>query len=189
MTRMKIMTRVLILGVLMAIRGFGQEIQVPVEIQYQLILKSLGYVKTAEGQNDGQPYTISVLYQSKNRTSFLNMEEFAKAYKILGVEGVSRPVQFKYIDLSEQPQWIEAAGGTNMLYITPLRAVALGPITEHCNQNGILTVSSQPLSSAGDIVMGFTLVGDRPRIQVHQAASQKAGIRFSAAFMQIVQRL
>jgi hypothetical protein len=164
--------------------AIGQQMTVPVDVQYQLISKSLPYVKNLNVKADG--CQLALIYQSKNRMSMEAKSAFETVFTANPLRLGSNPVGIKFIDLSESEVLENDLKDVSMVFIAPLRAVDIGKIVKLGRMLNLLTVSAVADEVKQGTIMGFDVDGGRPKILVNLKSAEKSGILFSADYLKLV---
>jgi hypothetical protein len=75
----------------------------------------------------------------------------------------------------------------DVLYVAPLRAVALAAIAATARQESIMTLSGVPAYVEDGVIVGITERGSRPSILVNLEAARAANVDFGADFLKVAQ--
>jgi hypothetical protein len=162
-----------------------QQITVPVNIQYQLLAKSLPYVKFLATKPEGV-CKIALIYQSKNRMSVEAKTEFENMFSSTPCRLGVRPIEIKPFDLSESIKLEDALRDAMIAYITPLRAVDIGKIVTLCKMMNVLSVDAVAEEIRQGVILGFDVEGGKPKILVNLRSAEMSGIAFSADYLKLV---
>ena len=73
----------------------------------------------------------------------------------------------------------------SIVYLTPGLEAALGPICKVLEAAKVLTMSGREDYVRQCVVVGFRLVGGRPRILVHLQHARRSGIRFRSELLEL----
>jgi hypothetical protein len=164
--------------------AIGQQMTVPVDVQYQLISKSLPYVKNLNVKADG--CRLALIYQSKNRMSMEAKTVFEAFFASNPMHFGTKFVELKTIDLSGSETLENGLKDAAMVFITPLRAWDIGKIVTIGRTMNLLTVSAVADEVKQGTIMGFDVDGGRPKILVNLKSAEKSGILFSADYLKLV---
>jgi hypothetical protein len=168
-----------------------QEMPVPTSMQASLFTKILTFDRNLKARA-GSELKIGVLYQKKVRSSLEAQEEFLRAMcgdpgrKIDGL-----PLSCVTIEWTSAPD-VEAAvvrEGVRVLYVAPLRAVAIAEIVAISRARKITTLTGVPEFVEKGIALGIALRAERPLILVHLAAARAEGADFNSQLLKIARVL
>jgi hypothetical protein len=165
----------------------AQEMPVPAPTQASLFTKILTFERNLKTRA-GQELLIGVLYQKKVRPSLEAQEEFVRA--MCGdpgrrIDGL--PLKCVAIEWTSAPE-VEAAvvsTGIRILYVAPLRAVAIPEIVAISRAHKITTLTGVPEFVEKGIALGIALRAERPLILVHLAASRAEGADFNSQLLKL----
>jgi hypothetical protein len=181
---------VLVLLLAIAVSGAAEDMPVPVETQLPLLLKVLTFDRHLQ-RTMGDELVIAVLYQERFRQSLLvkeGLEQAAAASELSLVAGTPfrlMPLALDGVDGS--PDLIErlVAAEADVLYIAPLRAVALGQITVASRSLGLLTMTGVPAYVDDGITVAIEVVRSRPRIVINLDAAEAEGAELSSRLLNL----
>ena len=178
----------LALGCSSALAGAAraQEMPVPVDIQVSLLGKILEFDRGfAERANT--EVVIGVVFQQRYRPSLLASLDVAEAVKAgLTVGGL--PVRCVLIELEGRADLAGTMSdmGVDVLYVPPLRAVAISDITEVTRRIGVLTSTGMPEYVDNGVAIGIGLRGGRPQIIINREGAEQEGANFSSELLKLV---
>jgi hypothetical protein len=162
----------------------AQDLDVPVDVQTQLIPKILSYVHDLKTSNDDR-FVIGVLFQRSYRTSVEVKNRILSAQP--GRRVLGHPVTFIPVNLESEHDLAAAlvAAKIDAVYFTPLRAVDATSIGNVCQANGIISFASIPSYTENATCVGFGLRGGKPQIHINLATARATGIEFSSKLLEI----
>ena len=177
----------LFLGALAGARPLAsQEMAVPVSVQVPLMVKVLGFDRALVDRPSGR-VMVGILYQGRHRVSARAADEVREALFAdeSGVGGL--PIGVVLIDLDHAGDVGDALASAqvNVLYVAPLRAVAVSHLAASTATRGITTMTGVPRYVEEGLVMGIDLRADRPQIVINVAAARAAGARFSSQLLKL----
>jgi hypothetical protein len=169
----------------------AQEMAVPPPIQASLFAKILTFDRNLKARA-GKEIRIGVLYQKKVRSSLEAQEEFLRA--MCGdpdrkIDGMA--VKCVAIEWAGAPE-VDAAvvrEGIRVLYVAPLRAVAIEEIVAISRARKITTLTGVPEFVEKGIALGIALRAERPLILVHLAAARAEGADFNSQLLKLARVL
>lgn len=157
-------------------------------LQYSLIGKILSFNRTLKSHSDDK-VIIGILYQSKYRSSSNAKNELlAIAQADVGGKIGSRAVQWIGVELQDEN--INVALETeniDVLYITPMRNVAIKDIAAVTRAKHILSITGIPEYLEDGLAVGIGSKGEKPFLYVNLVASKAEGADFNSQFLKIVQ--
>jgi hypothetical protein len=164
---------------------------VPATMQASLFAKILTFDRNLKARA-GKELKIGVLYQKKVRSSLEAHEEFLRA--MCGdpserIEGL--PVSCVAIEWTNAPE-VEATvvrNGIRVLYVAPLRAVAVEEIVAISRARKITTLTGVPEFVEKGIALGLALRAERPLILVHLAAARAEGADLNSQLLKLARVL
>jgi hypothetical protein len=178
---------VVTLAMLAAAPAFSQEMDVPVSLQVPLFLKVFSYDRQARGADHGSP-AFGIAFQSGHAASAAAKDQAARAFAAAAatVDGV--PMRLVLIDLDKESlATVLGANHVCVLYVAPLRSVAIAKIAVVSRQAGALVVSGVPEYVNQGVVVGIRLAGERPKLIVNLAAMRATGADFPAELLKLTQ--
>lgn len=176
---------------LTASTAHAQEMPVPAPMQAALFTKILTFDRNLKARA-GRELKIGVLYQKEVRSSLEAQEEFIGA--MCGdpgrrIDGL--PLSCLAIEWTSAPD-VEAAvvrEGVRVLYVAPLRAVAIAEIVAISRARRITTLTGVPEFVEKGIALGIALRAERPLILVHLAAARAEGADFNSQLLKLARVL
>jgi uncharacterized protein DUF4154 len=160
---------------------------VPPQLQASIFTKILTFDRNLKARA-GKEIRIGVLYQKKVRTSLEAQEEFVAA--MCGnpgrrIDGL--PVTCIAIEWTSAPE-VDAAvvrQGIRVLYVAPLRAVAIREIVAISRSRRVTTLTGVPDYVESGIALGLSLREERPLILVHISAARAEGADFDSQLLKL----
>jgi hypothetical protein len=165
----------------------AQEVAVPVAVQIPILVKVLNFDRNLAERAGGQ-LVVGVLFQSRYRTSANVANEVCQALGVLppGALGAME-LSCVAIDL-DATSALDSALKRNrvqVLYVSPLRAVALGDVTAVSRAAGITTLTGVPRYVETGLAIGLDMKGERPEIVINLAASRAEGADLTAHLLKL----
>lgn len=164
----------------------AQYIEVPVEVQYPLLLKILTFDRNLKSRV-GAELVLGVVYQGKYKASEQAKNLFIRQLQqsaINRVEGI--PIRPTTIDLDQSDLGaFITAEKVDLLYILPLRAYDLAQISQTSSSYKVLTLTGVPAYVEAGMAVGIGVKGDRPQIIINLSAAKKAGADFSSQILKL----
>src|SRR5688572_25738366 len=126
----------MLIGVLTLLAGGGsvdaQEMAAPAEIQVPLLFKILTFDRSLGARPPGNVIVIAVVFQTGYRASLVARNQIVDALEAMEDSTISgHPVRWVAVEWKDEEQLRLALiqERTDVVYVTPLRGVALTPIT------------------------------------------------------------
>ena len=169
----------------------AQEMPVPPPIQASLFAKILTFDRNLKARA-GKEIRIGVLYQKKVRSSLEAQQEFLQT--MCGdsgrrIDGMA--VRCVAIEWTSAPE-VDAAvvrEDIRVLYVAPLRAVAIQEIVAISRARKITTLTGVPEFVEKGIALGIALRAERPLILVYLAAARAEGADFNSQLLKLARVL
>lgn len=164
----------------------AQEMAVPVDVQVPLLLKILTFERNLRGHRS-QPLRLGVLFQSQVEESREAFDAFtataAKGPMRLG----SRAIEIVPIDAADDAEVARVLGTApiDVLYVAPLRAIAISAITKLTRQREIITLTGVPAYVDQGLSVGVDARGGRTRVVINLGAHRAEGAEFSAQLLKM----
>jgi len=180
-----------LVALLAASAAHGQEMPVPAPTQALIFTKILTFDRNLKARA-GKELRIGVLYQKKVRSSLEAQEEFVRA--MCGdpgrrIDGL--PLSCAAIEWTSASE-VEAAlvlKGIRVLYVAPLRAVAIEEVVAISRARRITKLTGVPEFVEKGIALGLALRAERPLILVHLAAARAEGADFNSQLLKLARVL
>jgi hypothetical protein len=164
---------------------------VPAPTQASLFAKILTFDRNLK-ERAGKELKIGVLYQKKVRSSLEAHEEFLRA--MCGdpgqrIEGL--PVRCVAVEWTGAPDLGAAVAreGIRVLYVAPLRAVAIEEIVAVSRARKVTTLTGVPEFVEKGIALGLALRAERPLVLVHLAAARAEGADLNSQLLKLARVL
>lgn len=180
----------LVLVIAIAIGVAAEDMPVPVETQLPLLLKVLTFDRHLQ-RSMGDDLVIAVLYQERFRQSLLvkeGLEQAAAASELSLVAG--KPFKLtplaldELVDTSELTHLLIAAEA-DVLYVAPLRALAVEQITTVSRSLDLLTMTGVPAYVDQGLAVAIEVVRSRPRIVINLDAAEAEGAELSSRLLNL----
>ncbi len=175
----------LCLGV--ATRSAAQDMPVPVEVQIPLLLKILSFDR-ALATSPSDPLVVGVVFQGRNRSSSEIGAE-VRGQLIAGgrAPGAGRAIRVVPIDLDviSDIRAVLLRDSVRVLYVAPLRAVAISTVAAATRERLVRTFTGIPNYVEQGLSVGIDVNGVRPQIVINLLASRAEGALFSADLLKL----
>jgi len=170
-----------------AASSYPQEIEVPMDVQVPIFFKILSFDRNFKSRMNGE-IVIGVVYQGDVRASLNAADNFTEAVKKSStpdLEGI--PVRCVQIDLSAEPDFASAAvkNKINIVYLTQLRSVDIGAISEACRTKQLLVLTGVPDYIETVAAVGLGLKGDKPQIIINLPLAKAEGVDFNSQMLKL----
>lgn len=165
----------------------AQEMVVPMNVQVPLLLKILRFNRTQQFKTADE-LVIGIVYQGKFRTSLNLKDEFMKEIgNSSSAKYYHKPIRCLPIDLGDAGDLTEAMAGVNVdvLYVTPLRAVAMETIAGVSRAKKIVTLTGVPDYVEAGLAVGTDAKGGKPLIVINVTAAKAEGADFSSQLLKM----
>jgi YfiR/HmsC-like len=164
---------------------------VPPSLQASVFAKVLTFDRNLASRAAGE-LRIGVLFQSKVRISLEAKDEFLKAMcpsPAQAVEGI--PVRCVEIEWTNGPGLDAALARerVRVLYVAPLRAVAIEEVVAVSRARKVTTLTGVPAFVEKGVALGLALRAERPLILVHLAAARAEGADFNSQLLKLARVL
>ncbi|GAB4170482.1 MAG: hypothetical protein Kow00108_04610 [Calditrichia bacterium] len=179
---------IMILGlVLFTMMASAQKMNMPMNYQFQLIMKTLAYEGRLNNASSGD-IVLGVVYNStaESRTA---KNEFFNVFEKMPVKSIGNktlkmvPIQFTTAE--EIIAKIES-GNVNVLYISPGMTSHLADIKELSIQKQLVTITGvESYVNEHFVMIGLKVHNKKPKIMVNLNISRDAGAQFSANFLKL----
>jgi hypothetical protein len=178
--------KVLLLLVFLCPLLHAQEIAVPMNVQVPLFLKILTYDRNLT-IGDGKELVIGIVFQSRFRLSLNAKDEFSKMVAEASLKSKNVPVRCVPIDLESDIDLSDriSAGKINILYIAPLRSIALDEITSISRELHVITLTGVPEYVESGFSVGIGMKGEKPEILINRKAAISEGADFSSQLLKL----
>jgi hypothetical protein len=166
----------------------SQEMPVPIPSQVSIILRVLAFDRAFE-TNVPEEIVVGVVYQDGLRDSYTAMRAVTAAIdeQAVGPHGQTlRAVPLAFQGAASLSRTI-VEDGIDLLYVAPLRAVALDDLLEASRSAGILTATGIPDLVEDGIVIGIGSRAGKPRIMINLDAAKALGAEFGSELLKLSQ--
>lgn len=163
------------------------EMEVPIEIQIPLFLKILPFDRNLKNRV-GDEIVLGIVYQEKFRKSLnvkTQLENFLEKSKENKIDDV--PFRYVLINLSRLSEFkaILAREKVDIVYITPLRAIAVETLVSHCRSMGITSLTGVPAYCELGIAISIGTKGESPIIIINLPGARSEGADFSSRLLKL----
>ncbi len=167
----------------------AQEMDVPVELQYNLILKILEFDRTLFANENGE-IVMGVIFQSKNRQSSQTKEKFFEMfYKENEIRIKGHIFRCIPVDLSDPVNLKETLKqkGIHVAYVAPLRAYNVNSISENAKLQKITTFTGVPEYMEYGLGIILYQRAQKPVIRINLASVKASGADFSSQLLNLAE--
>lgn len=181
---------VAVLALLLLFLNYGraQEMPVPVNLQFQLFVKILSFDKNLEKQT-GDSLRLAVVCQSGWRQSDRTARSFlaeAAADESLRIQNLPLAVRRHHLGTIPELRKFLVAEKIDVVYIGPLRAVAVSDITALTRELQVLSLSGVPEYQKHGVSVNLNIKGATPAILINQKSAKHEGADFSSRLLHLV---
>ncbi len=164
-----------------------QEMDVPMDVQVQILLKVLAFDRKLAVRAP-QALVVGVAYQGGNRSSLVARDEAVRALRAQPAPAGSGALRVVAIDLDDTSlAEAHAKQALTHLYVAPLRATDVGAIATWARGAGVTTMTGVARYVSDGLALGVGLRGGRPRILVNVEASRLEGADLSAELLKLAE--
>ena len=167
-------------GVAMAPRSSWAATQVPIPLQAELVSKAAKYDRRLPSRVDGELRLLSV-YAKDDPDSEAVAILFRNRIRRIGDVG-GYPVDAESLALESADDLAERCrSGVAVVYLASGLGTQIRDIAKSLTGVSVLTIASEPRYVPRGVVLGFDLVGGKPKMLVHltQARAQDVQLRSS----------
>lgn len=167
---------------LMATGTAGQQMPVPVPVQWALMVKILSFDRNMGSEK----VDVGVLFQSELRSSVVTKDELMATMES-AAQSVGPRFHCAAIDIGRGHDLVKAlnADSLDVLYITPMRAFDLAVITNWARESNIVTLTGIPAFVDRGVSVGIDLQGGKPRIRINLQAARAEGADFDSRLLNL----
>ena len=174
---------VIILAFLMTLILLAQEIAVPIEVQFPIFLKILTFDRNFKTRV-GDEIVIGIVYQKKFKRSLIVKDELINVINNSAVKKVENiPIRQVSIDIDKTD--LESINKVDVLYITPIRALAISNITMLSQAKKIMTFTGVPNYVELGIAGSIGIKGGKPLIIINLPAAKAENVNFSSQLLKL----
>lgn len=184
---MQILLVVLLISQLAGTAAAAEEMEVPVEIQFPLFLKILPFDRNFK-KRVGDEIVIGIVYQEKFRKSLnikTQLENFLGKSKENKIDDL--PFRYVLINLGSLSEFkaILVKEKVDIVYITPLRAVAVDTLVSYSRSLGITSLTGVPAYCELGIAISIGTKGESPIIIINLPCARSEGADFSSRLLKL----
>lgn len=164
----------------------AQDMEIPVATQIPLFFKVTAFDRRISADS-AHERVIVVAFQSGSRQSITAKDEAMRVLSSMPVVD-GKTVRAVAVDLDREAlQAALRAQNASMLYVTPLRGLAISQIASAARAAQVTTYTGVPKYVGQGLAVSVRRVGDRPKLMVDLRAARLEGADFSAEFLKLVQ--
>jgi hypothetical protein len=159
---------------------------VPIEVQLPLLLKILTFDRTLAASAQDS-LVVGVVFQSHYRTSAGVADEVCRILAAGRNPNAARVLRVVTIDLDESGA-LDATllrEGVQVLYVTPLRAVATSAVAAATRERQVISLTGVIRYVEEGLAVGLDANGERPQIVINLAASKAEGAAFAGQLLKL----
>lgn len=173
--------------IVLTLPAYAQQVDVPMEIQYNIMLKVLSYDKNLSRFGTDE-IRIGVFYQSGFKASATARDELSESVSKSKIKDIDkRKISVFYSNLDyESPSAFIKDKKISVIYFLPLRAVSIENILSETKKIKILSFSAVKDYIAEGVAISFALKSSKPEILVNLKAAKAEGTDFSSQLLKIV---
>ncbi len=166
--------------------GLAQEMAIPVQGQWPLFDNILAFDRSFDDRADGG-IVVGVVYQSRFRPSVAVRSSLAEMAGGERLRLAGHDVTIIPIDLTSPAQLRRAIEDQeiDLLYLTPLRGVALPEIVQLADSLRVATITGVREYVQEGVALGLGQRGGRAEIVVNLESSRSQGLELRAQLLQI----
>jgi len=163
------------------------EMEAPVDVQVPLFLKILTFDRKLK-ERFGDEIVLGIVYQEKFRKSLNTKNRFVNRLKKLPEKNIA-DIPFRYVSVPlttlSQFKTALAKKKVDIIYITPLRAVAVGPLAAVSRSLGITSLTGVPGYCESGIAVSIGSKGGSPLIIINLPGALSEGADFSSQLLKL----
>lgn len=159
--------------------------QVPVDRQYALVMKILLFEKNLKERCD-KVLRIGIVYQSDYRPSLTVARQWMDAAKEGGSATLQgRPVEHVLIDYADARSLGQALAARDIcvVYVAPLRGVALRDLAQETRAHRVLTLTGVARYCSDGLSVGIGIANEKPQIIINQTNARLEGADFGSQLL------
>ncbi len=162
----------------------GQEMSLPVPTQVSFLTRMLAFDRNLDRMGEG--IVVGVLYQPRFRAS-LNAKNAVLAAGHEHPWIVDLPVQYVPLEITDSAQLHRelVRHGVDVVYVAPLRAVAVEDVVAVCRALRLLSFTGVPEYVRRGLVMGVGSRGVRPVMLVNLGSARASGAELSSELLKL----
>lgn len=175
------------LGFMLIGLGNDQTYEVPANVQVSLVMKATPYCRALPEKLQGGAFVVGILYQEKNRASYLSMESLRDEFKKLNS---TTKVELKFLKLGENGRpAADAWTGLSAIFLTPMRSADLPYILGQTAAKDIWSIAVDPADCRRGATMSFELVDSRPKFMINLKSASAENCDFSSQLLKLAHTL
>jgi hypothetical protein len=163
------------------------EMETPIDIQIPLFLKVLTFDRNFK-KRFGDEIVFGIIYQEKFRTS-LNVKNQIEDYLKKPRENKIEDVPFRWVSINlgrlSGFKTTLAREKVDIIYIAPLRAIAVEKLVSICRTLGITSLTGVPEYCELGIAIGVGSKGGSPLIIINLPGARSEGADFSSRLLRL----
>jgi hypothetical protein len=185
MERKVLLTAALIASILGG-PAWGEEMDVPLDVQLPLLLKVMTYDQTGARRGGGAGFYIAIAYSSSNPISAKVKEMVLPTVSKLRLATIdNKSVNWTFVDLAKGGELdkILKAEPVTALYVTPGLKGQIPELVRTCQEAQVSTVTGVSAYVAEGISVGIGQEEGKPKIVVNLPSSKAEGSSFSSSLL------
>jgi hypothetical protein len=168
-------------------RAGAEEVSVPVSLQIDLLLKVASYDKNLR-RRAGDRVLVAVLVNPRDadsgRVAGQALAALAEASELDGLPVM--PLSVEYTDSASLSRLVDESR-VAVLYVTPgFMPAELDGIAQVFDGRSILSAGALAKYTERGTVLGFDLVGGKPKLLVHLARAKRQKVELSSAVLKLM---
>jgi len=168
-------------------RALAEEVSVPVSLQIDLLLKVASYDKNLR-RRAGDRVLVAVLVNPKDadsgRVAAQALAALAEASEVDGLPVT--PLSVEYTDAASLSRLADESH-VAVLYVAPgFTPVELDGIAQAFDGKSVLSAGALAKYTERGTVLGFDLVGGKPKLLVHLARAKRQKVELSSAVLKLM---
>jgi hypothetical protein len=167
--------------------SYGQEMPVPMDVQYPLFLKIASFDRSLPTRVETK-VVIGVLFQVGVKSSLQAKEDFLSAAAQCSQKQLfDKPIECVGIPIEEGADLQNVLNGSGLTaaYITPMRALNISALARSLADRGIVTLTGIPEYVDKGVAIGIGVRADRPLILINLTQVKRAGGDLSAQLLRL----
>lgn len=168
-------------------RAGAEEVSVPVSLQIDLLLKVASYDKNLR-RRAGDRVLVAVLVNPRDADSGrVGAQALAALAEASEVDGLPvMPLSVEYTDSASLSRLADESH-VAVLYVTPgFTPVELDGIAQAFDGKSVLSAGALAKYTERGTVLGFDLVGGKPKLLVHLARAKRQKVELSSAVLKLM---
>lgn len=164
-----------------------EESPIPPALQAQLLINVLSFDR-ALPERAGAELVVGVVIQRRYRPSLESGEDMLAAFAGAAVGNLlGLPMRVVAVELGSDSDLGEeiARLGVDVIYVTPLRALAIERIATATRAHKVRSLSADPETVRRGVAIGLGMRDDRPEILINLGAAQAEGADLSAQLLRV----